>query len=94
MRLIDADALKKKATMRGSCLRPMVTAFQMAVTTHDIDAAPTIDAAPVVHARWQRRFIFNSCSECGFPFGVFDRWDYCPHCGAKMDQECDDNELC
>ena len=48
----------------------------------------------VVHARWKRRFIFNCCSACGFLFGVFDRWDYCPNCGAKMDQEADDNELC
>ena len=48
MRLIDADALKKKADMRGRCLRPLVTAFQMCVTVHDIDDAATIDAVPVV----------------------------------------------
>ena len=47
MRLIDADALKKKADMRGRCLRPLVTAFQMCVTVHDIDDAPTIDAVPM-----------------------------------------------
>ena len=58
MRLIDADALKKKADMRGRCLRPLVTAFQMCVTVHDIDDAPTIDAVPVVRCKdckwWSR----------------------------------------
>lgn len=51
MRLIDADALKKKATMMGKCLRPMVTAFSMSVSTHDIDDAPTVDAVPVVRCK-------------------------------------------
>lgn len=70
MRLIDADALKKKADMRGRCLRPLVTAFQMCVTVHDIDDTPTIDAVPVVR-----------CKECkhrthtgsGFPW--CDAWE-------------------
>lgn len=43
MRLIDADDLKKKVDIRGRCLRPLVTGFQMCVTVHDIDNAPTID---------------------------------------------------
>lgn len=69
MRLIDADALKKKADMRGRCLRPLVTAFQMCVTVHDIDDAPTIDAVPVVRCKdclyWQ-----SGENEC-------EKWEYC-----------------
>ena len=68
MRLIDASALKKKADMRGRCLRPLVTAFQMCVTVHDIDDAPTIDAVPVVR-----------CKDCdkSEPSNVWDGWIFC-----------------
>ena len=51
VRLIDANALKKKADMRGHCIRPLVTAFQMCVTVHDIDDAPTVDAVEVVRCK-------------------------------------------
>jgi hypothetical protein len=51
-RYIDADVLKKKAGMRGRCISPLVTAFQMCVTVHDINNAPTVDAEPVKHGRW------------------------------------------
>jgi hypothetical protein len=52
MRLIDADALKKKATMRANCIRPMVTEYRMCVITRDIDDAQTIEAEPVKHGKW------------------------------------------
>ena len=71
MRLIDADALKKKADMRGRCLRPLVTAFQMCVTVHDIDDAPTIDAVPVVR-----------CKDCKYSAYGTDGWNYL--CNRKM----------
>lgn len=54
------------------------------------DAIPSADAAPVVHGRWiEKSYLLGTtryCSECGenygMPHGVFN---YCPHCGAKMD---------
>lgn len=54
------------------------------------DAIPSVDAAPVVHGRWiEKSYLLGTtryCSECGenygMPHGVFN---YCPHCGAKMD---------
>ncbi len=49
MRLIDADALKERAirvsTVKEHC-------YMKAVGTKEIDRAPTIDAVPVIHARW------------------------------------------
>ena len=51
MRLIDANALKEKASMRGLCLRPMVTAYQSCVSVSDIDNAPTVDAVEVVRCK-------------------------------------------
>lgn len=51
MRLIDADALIKRAAMRGHCLRPLVTAYHMCVDVKDIEKAPTIDAVEVVRCK-------------------------------------------
>lgn len=58
--------------------------------------APAADVAPVRHGRW----VDNHCTACGMmPMGdemwknhgfeppLFDRFmDYCPSCGAKMDE--------
>ena len=62
-----------------------------------IEKQPTVDAAPVVHGRWEPdgKGWMEVCSNCGFNW-----WDgcqecgvrpsntfYCPNCGAKMDLE-------
>lgn len=61
----------------------------------EIEAAPTVDAVPVVHGRWDG----DTCTACKLPWkynmvqdaddwGYFDPMpDYCPNCGAKMDLE-------
>jgi hypothetical protein len=64
MRLIDADALIKRAAMRGHCLRPLVTAYHMCVDVKDIEKAPTIDAVEVVR-----------CKDC-----IHDNTTDCPLC--------------
>lgn len=55
---------------------------------------PTVDAEPVVHARWIQhdlRVIQSECSACRTSFNVRMEYGlstkYCPHCGAKMDGE-------
>lgn len=61
----------------------------------EIEAAPTVDAVPVVHGRWVGAPLWGSgncpCSECGsqyiiyvYPHGEI-REKYCPNCGARMD---------
>ena len=57
------------------------------------------DVVPVVHGRWISKnphgyeWIFV-CSNCdyidGYPFN--DRSNYCPNCGAKMDENVEDYE--
>lgn len=55
-----------------------------------VKSAPAVDAASVVHGQWiEKSYLLGTtryCSECGenygMPHGVFN---YCPHCGAKMD---------
>lgn len=46
---------------------------------------PTVDAVPVAHGHW----INDSCSRCGFEISQKTR-SYCPNCGAKMDEEVED----
>ena len=46
---------------------------------------PSADVAPVRHGRWEEYGKTWWCSECGFETGL--RWDYCPDCGARMDEE-------
>ena len=100
MRLIDADALKKKngldiVTKYGigiAIKRPESYSTMMRYEVEDmIDAAPTIEAEPVRHGYWEESPTgnpnFNYCSVCD---GAIQRYDnvtftYCPHCGAKME---------
>lgn len=56
--------------------------------------APPADVAPVVHGRWihdGRRIKggidWGHCSECGRSDNFCARTNYCPNCGAKMDEE-------
>lgn len=59
-----------------------------------IDEAPTIDAEPVRHGRWEKASEYMPiyvCSECKernlFKNGNNVFSNYCPNCGAKMDLE-------
>ena len=94
MRLIDADSIQEELTVmilylggtpKGECIE----------YAHDlIDAQPTIDATPMVHAHWvdQKHGVYK-CSNCGnfldFSGVNAGRGDanYCPNCGAKMEVE-------
>ena len=59
-----------------------------------IDEIPTLDAVPVVHARWiDLRESYSDiqagrCSNCGVEVaGVDGDVNYCFNCGARMDGE-------
>lgn len=87
MRLIDADALKKKAryafkSNTGGHIPPIVS-------TDDIDNAPTIEAEPVRHGRWVHKGAWHiECSECCHILAhIGEAKNYCPNCGARMDGE-------
>ena len=72
-----------------------------------LDEIDTADVAPVVHGRWEKcsehisKYYFR-CSACKMYYmdGVTGAiapkygsraWNYCPHCGARMDSEVMDN---
>ena len=63
-----------------------------------IKNAPTVDAEPVRHGKWKYYSPkstlngFHQCSVClhfvfDSPAKEFERYKYCPNCGAKMDAE-------
>ena len=79
MRLIDADALVRKY--------PWFVSRSM---KFNLDLAHTIDAVPVVHARWQEHHCTNCWAKCVTAktpqdFVINVETPFCPHCGARMD---------
>ena len=82
MRLIDADALIEEALTEGAY--GYVDALQIAI-------APTVDAAPVRHGRWETNSdrpdtLICSVCKCGFDMWKHDPHNFCANCGAKMDE--------
>lgn len=60
----------------------------------EIDAEPTVDAAPVKHGQWFDAMVgelpVQVCDQCNtfFPLAYTGGGHhYCPNCGAKMDME-------
>lgn len=93
MRLIDADALRRESRMLYDIhhFEPVEAYMQ-----EQIDAALTIDAAPVVHGQWIKEWSdilgmeVEHCSHCQAEMNDRNKfWDapHCPSCGAKTDKE-------
>ena len=95
MRLIDADALKiENVDWEHGCT---VVDYALGVIK-SVANAPTIDAEPVRHGRWENYGGVDwRCTSCNV-YHTFDEYGdlhpkydcgyyYCPNCGAKMDLE-------
>ncbi len=88
MRLIDADALCKLANNN----------ITKSVDANDIMRFPTVDATPVRHGHWIYKWnlYFRQeipyCSVCEKASSSVSKTDYCPHCGAKMDESTQSND--
>lgn len=86
-RLIDANEILKSEHQHYDYM-----ADEYYVLVRDIENAPTVDTEPVRHGRWKRSKSYKSvifCDECGEPFELSnstEHWNYCPNCGAKMDE--------
>ena len=84
MRLIDADALKMAFEEDGH-LSGYIEEY--------INDAPTIDAVPVVHAKWGKPIEYGlpyAANHLGVVCSCCCKWsdnkyNFCPNCGAKMD---------
>jgi len=97
MRLIDAEALAERFVAMQECASLRDHVYLMGVLSV-IDRTPTIDAVPVVHARWieirgemWNELLGQKCSNCGRRVRNCGE-NYCPKCGAKMDGGSDEKE--
>ena len=88
------DLLKNKYQDMSAMPASYYNGFQYALKTIE-KIKPADDVSPVVHGRFVHdgpRFAGGvdwwHCSSCGrLVSGVETRFDYCPHCGCKMDLE-------
>lgn len=83
-RLIDADSIPWDVDGVGEI--PVIT-------KEEIDEMPTVDAVPVRHGKWIYYYRIEQgralrCSECKMVFWVGDgrEGNFCPNCGAMMDE--------
>jgi hypothetical protein len=87
MRLIDADKID------GDDCFPGIRDYDIHAK-YDFDEyisnQPTVDAVPVIHARWLRTYIIDTdpwyCSNCQNTVSVMG-YKRCPYCGAFMNLE-------
>ena len=84
MRLIDKDDLlrdMKKCKAYGE--------LSAKSAIRKVETWQTVDAEPVRHGHWvEAKYPLFTCSECGAIYRDtgYD-YNYCPNCGAKMDEE-------
>ena len=96
MRLIDADVLIAEIC-QDQCERKYCDCdYTCSVVAHVVNA-PTVEAVPVVHGKWivKDSGLWQDCSVCGVAVEVDSMYmckasedmnfNYCPHCGAKME---------
>ena len=82
--LIDVNSIPESATA-------ISTDGRLFVAWSAIVNAPTVDAVEVVHGRWIVKGQDVLCSHC-YKEGGHNQWgasafsDYCPNCGAKMNE--------
>lgn len=94
MRPIDVDNLK--ARLRNSYKRRESALRTLGISNEAkgiidslidvIDEEPTVDS--VKHAHWMTDDyeVSYTCSACGWAILFRKPTNYCPHCGAKMDE--------
>lgn len=79
MRLIDAEKYREE-WLKFRTFEPMLL----------LDQQPTVEAVPVIHAKWDKGYTFPDgaywkCTNCGELIKVKVPMHYCNNCGAKMD---------
>mgnify|MGYP003320192539 CR=1 FL=1 len=103
MRLIDADKIKKPIYAEDdNCAGNGMTYDEMVAYNHGINkvwykikTAPEVNAGPIIHGKWisVSHKLARICNICykdepyKFADEDVDAYNYCPHCGAKMDGE-------
>jgi len=94
-RVLDTPSMMPNGNLNPSAIRYTAQLDERTQMKCMIADAPTIDAEPVRHGKWECTYLPNgflleqTCSECGLTFeepsGV--DYNYCPQCGCRMDEE-------
>ena len=112
MRLIDVDEFKAVNGMKDDCAdcdkelrgKSKACEFDRVYTKMDfcgwLDDAPTVDAVPVVHGRWETdgmmmddgEYLMTRCTACGKAYEYGYNMPFCPNCGADMRKDGDHAE--
>ena len=92
-RLIDADKLIEDIENSWDWLsiNSITASTVLRQTIADIRNQPTVDAQPVIHAKWERGYTFPDgaywkCTHCNTLIKVKLPMDYCNACGAMIDK--------
>lgn len=89
--LEELEVLRQRYEMQDDCDELVARKCKEAVAK-----LPVADVIPVVHGKW----IFNDdwwefrCTECHRAIGNVKKYDFCPHCGAKMDGDNNETDRC
>ena len=100
MRLIDAEAfLKTEIDRCGSTPLVGTCTSDNEYLSERLKKAPTIEAKPIVHAHWVTEqeaeeinrydltYCCSACGHCDWDCTESEGFEYCPNCGAKMDEK-------
>ena len=87
-----SDLIDCKELLKAFAERHIRTASDAVILIKD---APRVDAEPVRYGYWksaQGYPFYHTCSECencyiDEAWTYNGKWNYCPNCGAKMDEE-------
>ena len=87
-----AEYIEREAAYREICSDETMSGYEKAYCSELIRNIPSADVAPVVHGRWESNSdrpntLICSVCKCGFDMWKHDHHNFCPNCGAKMDEE-------
>lgn len=91
MRIIDAD-VAKGFFLKDAGKHPTEVLWEYWAIETELDSIPELDAKIEQHGHWITHNANNpfeicgECSQCGFEQSLSHTLNYCPDCGAKMDE--------
>ena len=88
-----AEYIERKKVLSKAA--PVAGCFSNMISVYDVIMLPAVDVSPVRHGRWIDKGEYAVCMECGGRSGTqYDGVEpiplmtqFCPNCGAKMDEE-------
>ena len=86
-----AEYIERAAAYREICSDETISGYEKAYCSELIRNIPSADVALVVHGRWETNSdrpdtLICSVCKCGFDMWKHDPHNFCPNCGAKMDE--------